>query len=236
MRRIAVIALLLAVMGAAAAVAAPGSVSRSRTVPCRESIDGTRFPYVGGFERRLRYRLVLGAVSAPPAYLEQKPSPTRIRPWPYFTKNGLVVRAGRQQPVFVSVLRALARTSWDRVGLRRARRLQLAADRRLPRPPEPGVRILGRLLSAFTFCVRAAALSRRGPQHDPPLRYWPPVSLGRFGLWAKSHAVVTPRVRPCVLGHGRSVGRKTRFRYNQGQTLVFGTCRFRRVRFVYGLT
>lgn len=106
MRRIAVIALLLAVMGAAAAVAAPGSVSRSRTVRCRESIDGTRFPYVGGFERRLRYRLVLGAVSAPPAYLEQKPSPTRIRPWPYFTKKGLVVRAGRQQPVFVSVVRA----------------------------------------------------------------------------------------------------------------------------------
>ena len=113
MRRIAVIALLLAATGAGGAVAGSASEERSRTVPCRESIDGTTFPYVGGFERRLRYRLVLGAVSAPPAYLEQEPSPTGSARWRYFSKKGLVVRAGRQQPVFVSVVRA-----WrDRAGI-----------------------------------------------------------------------------------------------------------------------
>ncbi len=78
--------------------------ARSRTVPCSESIDGTRFPYVGASGPSLRNRLVLGAVSAPPAYLEQTPSPTGERPWRYFSKSGLVVRAGRREPVFVSVL------------------------------------------------------------------------------------------------------------------------------------
>jgi hypothetical protein len=45
----------------------------ARTVPCSESIDGTKFPYVG-------YRLVLDAVSAPPAFLKQV-VPTGERPW-----------------------------------------------------------------------------------------------------------------------------------------------------------
>ena len=31
------------------------------------------------------------------------------------------------------------------------------------------------------------------------------------------------------------VGQKSRFRYNQGQTLVFGTCRFWPARFVDGM-
>lgn len=106
MWRVAAIALLVAGLVAAGALAGSGSASRSRVVPCSESIDGTRFPYVGGFERRLRYRLVLGVFSAPAAYLEQKPSPTGIRAWPYFSKAGLVVRAGGQRPVFVSVVRA----------------------------------------------------------------------------------------------------------------------------------
>jgi hypothetical protein len=117
MRRFALIALISGVAGAGvgSSVSASSSAGRSRTVPCRESIDGTRFPYVGGFARRLRYRLVLDAVSAPPAYLEQKPSPTGTRPWRYFSKKGLVVRAGRKQPVFVSVpqrWRARAGIAW----------------------------------------------------------------------------------------------------------------------------
>lgn len=109
-RRFAVIALISAVtgegiVGVGSSVSATSSAGRSRTVPCNEIIDGTRFPYVGGFERRLRYRLVLGAVSAPPAYLQAKPSPTGTRPWTYFSKKGLIVRAAREQPVFISVPR-----------------------------------------------------------------------------------------------------------------------------------
>jgi hypothetical protein len=105
-----VIALISAVtgegiVGVGSSVSATSSAGRSRTVPCKEIIDGTRFPYVGGFERRLRYRLVLGAVSAPPAYLQAKPSPTGTRPWTYFSKKGLIVRAARRQPVFISVPR-----------------------------------------------------------------------------------------------------------------------------------
>jgi hypothetical protein len=99
MRCVAVLALLVSTAGA---WTGSGS-ARSRTVPCRESIDRTRFPYVGGYERRLRYRLVLGAISAPPVYLEQRPAPSGIEAWPYFSKKGLVVRAGRGQPVVVSV-------------------------------------------------------------------------------------------------------------------------------------
>jgi hypothetical protein len=40
-------------------------------VPCSESIDGTRFPYIGANKPEDRYRLVLGVVSVPPAYREQ---------------------------------------------------------------------------------------------------------------------------------------------------------------------
>jgi hypothetical protein len=104
---------LLVTMPVTAGSFAASVSGRSRTVPCSESIDGTRFPYVTGFERRLRYRLVLEVVSAPPAYLEQRPSPTGTRPWRYFSKKGLVIRAGRREPVFVTVPRR-----WrDRVGI-----------------------------------------------------------------------------------------------------------------------
>jgi hypothetical protein len=57
-----------------------------RTVPCDERIDTTRFPYAG-------YRVVLGVVAVPPAYLQQVVA-TRTRAWAYWRKAGLVVRAG----------------------------------------------------------------------------------------------------------------------------------------------
>ena len=64
-------------------------------MPCREVIDHTRFPYRAGV-----YRLVLGAVSVPPAYLRQV-VPTGQRRG-YWRKAGLVVRAG-SPPVTVTV-------------------------------------------------------------------------------------------------------------------------------------
>ncbi len=52
----------------------------------------TKFPYVGSSRPRDRYRLVLGVVSVPPAFLEQV-VPTNSTPWAYWRKAGLVVRA-----------------------------------------------------------------------------------------------------------------------------------------------
>jgi hypothetical protein len=104
MRWLAPVALVAAI-GVSAAMASPRSVERSRTVPCSESIGVPRFPYVGSNHADGRYRLVLGAVSVPPAYLAQT-SPTQTRPWRYFSKSGLVVRAALRQPVLVTVPRA----------------------------------------------------------------------------------------------------------------------------------
>src|SRR5205807_3874368 len=83
-----------------AIVAAAHATPVARTVPCDEIIRHTTFPYRG-------YRLVLGAVSVPPAYLAQV-VPTGQRPWAYWRKAGLVVRAGGP-PVTVTVPRAWRR-------------------------------------------------------------------------------------------------------------------------------
>jgi hypothetical protein len=85
-----VMAGLAAVVGATADA---GSTSPARRVPCSESIDTTRFPYVGDRRPRYRYRLVLGAVSVPPAYLDEVVS-TGETPWAYWRKAGVVVQAG----------------------------------------------------------------------------------------------------------------------------------------------
>ena len=78
-------------MGALAALvllaaAATTSAASPRTAPCSENIDTVRFPYAG-------YRTVLGSVGVPGPYLAQVVA-TRERPWGYWRKAGLVVRAG----------------------------------------------------------------------------------------------------------------------------------------------
>jgi hypothetical protein len=78
--------------------AAPASSPRARTVPCSESIDGTRFPYIGSNRRKDRYRLVLDAISVPPAYRAQVVHNGTER-WPYFFKAGLVIRASGESVV-----------------------------------------------------------------------------------------------------------------------------------------
>ncbi len=91
-----------------------GAASPSgRVVGCGESIDINRFPYVGDRRPRYRYRLVLGTVSVPPAYLAQV-IPTGETPWAYWRKAGLVVRPGGHA-VSISVppaLRARAGIAW----------------------------------------------------------------------------------------------------------------------------
>ena len=90
------IAILCATAGfacVAGGMTSAASSTSGRVVPCGESIDITRFPYVGDRRPRYRYRLVLGTVSVPPAYLAQI-VPTGETPWAYWRKAGLVVRAG----------------------------------------------------------------------------------------------------------------------------------------------
>jgi hypothetical protein len=93
--RIAVLCATVGLVCAAGVMARVASPTLGRTVPCRESIGGTKFPHVGSIFSRYRYRLVLGAVSVPPAYLGQV-VPTGEKPWAYWRKAGLVVRADGQ--------------------------------------------------------------------------------------------------------------------------------------------
>jgi hypothetical protein len=90
--RLAVASLVVA-LAATAALAARGATAR--TVPCDEIIGQARSSTSGG------YREVLGVVSVPPARLIQV-VPTHERPWAYWRKAGLVVRAGAP-PVTVTV-------------------------------------------------------------------------------------------------------------------------------------
>src|SRR5712691_4868272 len=95
--------LFLAVVLSALSARAATS-SQVRTVPCSESIGTTKFPYLGDRRPKFRYRLVLDVVSVPPAHLGQV-VPTHARPWAYWRKAGLIVRASGQS-VTVDVPRA----------------------------------------------------------------------------------------------------------------------------------
>jgi hypothetical protein len=99
--RIAVGSAALGLSVLTAADTGPAASARQRTVPCSESIDGTRFPYIGSSKPQYRYRLVLGVVSVPWAYHEQIVR-NGTEPWLYFFKSGLVIRASGQS-VVVSV-------------------------------------------------------------------------------------------------------------------------------------
>jgi hypothetical protein len=92
---------LLALLGTVAVSAQAARRAAARTVPCFEIIDHPAFPYVGSNDPARRYRLVLGVVSVPPAYLAQVVE-TNERPWAYWRKAGLVVRAG-SGPITISV-------------------------------------------------------------------------------------------------------------------------------------
>jgi hypothetical protein len=110
---IVVATVALALAAVAAASSRSHLQSRARTVPCNEIIGLTKWPYLGSRDPRYRYRSVLGVVSVPPAYISQVVH-LRDGAWPYWSKAGLVVRAGRG-PVTVSVplaWRARAAITW----------------------------------------------------------------------------------------------------------------------------
>jgi hypothetical protein len=85
---------------------------RVRSASCSEIILNTKFPYATG-----HYRVVLDALSVPPAYLPQVVA-TQDRLWPYWEKAGMVVRAGAG-PVTVTVpsrWRSRAAIGWGNGG------------------------------------------------------------------------------------------------------------------------
>lgn len=89
------VALILGGLMALAAANAPsGSAADGHTVPCADSIETTSFPFFGSDVPENRYRLVLGVVSVPPAHM-QGLAATHEKPWAYWHKQGLVVRAIR---------------------------------------------------------------------------------------------------------------------------------------------
>lgn len=104
-----------------------------RIVPCGEAVDVTPFPFIGSAQKQHRFRLVLGAVSVPPAYLPQT-APTSDAPWRYFSKRGMVVRAGTT--VTVTVPRAWRQRvgiSWGNGGHGVFHTIRIVACASLPR-------------------------------------------------------------------------------------------------------
>ena len=89
--RAAVLGVVLATLaGMTASSAWPAPATR--IVPCDDIIGRTDFPYLGNSRPEHRSRLVLGVASVPPAYMRQV-VPTGQKPWAYWRKHGLVVRA-----------------------------------------------------------------------------------------------------------------------------------------------
>lgn len=95
-------AFISSLLAIGAATSAPGAApaANHRTVPCDENIHTTPFPYLGNSHPQYRYRTLLNAIAAPPAYLQQV-IPTTQQPWRYWRKAGLVVRAGRAVTITV---------------------------------------------------------------------------------------------------------------------------------------
>src|SRR5215472_2484424 len=94
MRALLVLLVVLAATVTITACSGPGAAGSGRppaaplaspqTVGCDQIIQQAGQP--GG-------RLVLGVLAAPPAHLEQA-APTATRPWAYFAKYGIAIRAG----------------------------------------------------------------------------------------------------------------------------------------------
>jgi hypothetical protein len=91
MRPVAVAAVLVLALAAAAEGAPPGPLA----VRCESIVR------LGGAFAWTPERVVLDVVAVPPAYLPQT-APTGSEPWRFWSKSGLVIRAG-SRPVNVSV-------------------------------------------------------------------------------------------------------------------------------------
>ena len=156
----------LAAAAGSSAHAAPTASASSALLPtvgCDKSIDNVP-P-----DRRFGYRVVLGAVAVPPAFLPQVVA-TPGQSWPFWRKEGLVIRAG-SPAVVVSVpngWRKRAAISWGNSGAVSALRLASC-------PPPLGAWNAyagGFLLQASSACV---PLNIRVAQRSTTVRF----GLGR---------------------------------------------------------
>jgi hypothetical protein len=101
----------VALAGLAGATALSAPAAPTPTVSCDKIIYGVESGRQGG------YRVVLGAVSVPPAFLRQV-VPTSSRPWTHWRKAGLVIR-GNSLPVYIRVAegwRGRAAITWGNSG------------------------------------------------------------------------------------------------------------------------
>ena len=129
-------ALCLLVIGCVAAQGGlAGAAERpQRTVACGEIIEVTRFPYLGSSQRRYQSRLVLGAVSVPPAYLTRSYPAEGTAPWRYFVKHGMVVKSGTSVTIAVPpAWRTRVGIAWGNNVHRVFHTIRIAACRRIPK-------------------------------------------------------------------------------------------------------
>lgn len=102
-------AVLIGILAVVLSIAAAGHTAASPpvpTVPCNEDIGHPHSGHEAG------YRVVLGVVSVPPAYLRQVVA-THKRPWTYWRKAGLVVWSAATATVTVpEAWRNRAAISW----------------------------------------------------------------------------------------------------------------------------
>ena len=131
--RIAVVIAVLTLSGVADVGTASGASARHRIVPCSESVDQTRFPYIGSNVPKDRYRLVLGVVSVPPAFHKQLVR-NGTEPWPYFFKAGLMIRTTGQSVVVTvpAASRDRAAIAWGSGGKGAFSSLRFAGCNALP--------------------------------------------------------------------------------------------------------
>ena len=172
-RRIAILCVTAGFIYAVGAMSSTASPTSGRTVPCGESIDMTKFPYVSSSRPQYRYRLVLGGLGSarlPGAGRADRRNTVGLlaQSWTRHSRG----RSGGldQRPA------ALARASRHCVGLRKHGCVRHSPDCGLPRSPGAWSGLLGRLLSPLVIGLPAARLPRREAQRDRPLRYRTPLS------------------------------------------------------------
>jgi hypothetical protein len=125
-----------ALITAAVLAAHAGATTAPPTVTCDDVILQVKSG------RRAGYRVVLGIVSVPPARLAQV-VPTNSKPWAYWRKAGLVVRAGRHARNREHS-EAVAHARRDHVG--RQRQGERTRDRAVSEPLDGVERLRRRLL------------------------------------------------------------------------------------------
>jgi hypothetical protein len=124
-------ALSLVIVGCVAAQGTFASTSErpQRTIPCGDSIQIVQFPYPG----KSGLMTVLGAVSVPGAPLGRANGP-RETAWPYFAKQGIVVKSGASVTITVPrAWRERVAISWGNNVHRVFHTIRIAACAHIPR-------------------------------------------------------------------------------------------------------